>query len=398
MRILHVVEATIAGVRTHVQALATGLDARRFQSVVACPPRREHSFGDEQFVAFLAQAGIPVLPVPMRRSIDPAADIAALRRLVSILRRERFDVVHLHSSKAGFLGRLAARLTGGAAVVYTPNGLSFLGDYGRAQRQIYTTLERIAGRWCDCVIAVSAGERELIIQAGLVPPDRVVCIENGVAPISLPPGYDRAALRNELGQPGAAPLIGTVARLAAQKNPFLFLDAAARVVRELPEARFVWCGGGELAAQAQQYAAALGIAGVCSFVGHRDDAQQIMAALDVFWLTSNFEGLPIALLEALALRLPVVATDVLGTRDLLGGVAGLLVPHRDPEALARATLGLARSPERRAQLARAGYARFLERGTAERMLRSTESLYERLVAGRTRRAAAPALAGKNTLG
>lgn len=382
MRVLHVVEATIGGVRTHVQAIVSGLDRRRFQSVVACPLRRRHAFGDDQFVAYLAGVDIPVLPVPMERSINPASDLAALVRLVAILRRERFDIIHLHSSKAGFLGRLAATIVGGAAVVYTPNGLAFLGNHSRAQRLLYLALERIAGHWCDCVVAVSAGERDLIIQSRMAPPDRVVCIENGVAPISLPADYDRPALRRALGQPSAAPLIGTVARLAPQKNPHLFLDAAARVLRARPDARFVWCGGGELADAAQRYAIELGIGEACRFLGHRDDAQQILATLDTFWLTSEYEGLPIVALEALALRVPIVATDVIGTRDLLRGTAGLLVPAGDADALAAATLALARLPERHDQLARAGYARFAEHGTAERMIGEIEQLYERLVSRR----------------
>src|SRR4051812_24941190 len=138
MRILHVVEATIAGVRTHVQVVTTGLDQRRFQSTVACPPHRDHAFGDDQFVTYLTSAGIPIVPVAMRRAISPRSDIAALWQLVGLFRREHFDVIHLHSSKAGFLGRLAARIAGvSAMVVYSPHGLSFLGDQQPAQRRLY---------------------------------------------------------------------------------------------------------------------------------------------------------------------------------------------------------------------------------------------------------------------
>jgi glycosyltransferase involved in cell wall biosynthesis len=320
----------------------------------------------------------------MRRSISPRADIAALRRLVGVLRSQRFDVIHLHSSKAGFLGRLAARIAGGsAAVIYSPHGLSFLGRQSPAKRQLYLALERMAGRLCDRIVAVSASERQIIAQAGLISPDRIVQIENGIAPIDLPVGFDRSAVRAALGQAGAAPLIGTVARLSAQKNPRLFLEAAAQVLRDQPAARFVWCGGGELRELAGAYARELGIDQACCFLGHRPDAHQVLTALDYFWLTSDYEGLPLAPLEAMALRVPIIATDVVGTRDLLASGAGLLVPRGDASALALATIRLARAPERGAALAAAGYAYYRANGTAERMLGALEQLYCQLVAERS---------------
>jgi glycosyltransferase involved in cell wall biosynthesis len=383
MRILHVVEATIAGVRTHVQVVTTGLDQRRFQSTVACPPHRDHAFGDDQFVTYLTSAGIPIVPVAMRRAISPRSDIAALWQLVGLFRREHFDVIHLHSSKAGFLGRLAARIAGvSAMVVYSPHGLSFLGDQQPAQRRLYLALERIAGHLGDRIIAVSPGEREHILRAKLAPADQVVCIECGVKPIQLPIDYDRSAQRRALGQPSDAPLIGTVARLSAQKNPRIFLEAAARVLRDQPEARFVWCGGGELLAAARADAQNLGIAQACSFLGHREDAHEVLAALDYFWLTSDYEGWPLSLLEAMAQHVPIIATDVVGTRDLLRSGAGLLIPKGDASALAAATLALMRSPERRAGLARAGHAFYSQYGTADRMIDALERLYEELVAQR----------------
>ena len=379
MRVLHVVEATIAGVRTHVQALVAGLDRRRFAQAVACPPQRENAFGDAQFVAYLAGAGVPVFDVPMRRSISPSADLASLRRLIAIMRRERFDVVHLHSSKAGFLGRLAAALAGRSAVVYSPHGLAFLGDYGEAERAMYLTLERVAGRLCDRIVAVSPGEREVIIQSGIARAEQVACIDLGVHPDPIPAAFDREAQRRALGVPTGARLIGTVARATRQKNPLLFVEAAARVLRRDPGAYFVWCGDGELRAQAEMWAGVRGIEARCRFLGHREDAQAILAALDLFWLTSDYESFGLATAEAMALRLPVVATDVVGTRDVVAaGISGMLVPARDPEALAHATIDLLRDPARMRSLGDAGRARVLERYTLDHMLDATAKLYDSL--------------------
>jgi glycosyltransferase involved in cell wall biosynthesis len=243
-------------------------------------------------------------------------------------------------------------------------------------------LERLAGRMCDRIIAVSAGEHQIIAQSGLISPERIVQIENGIPPIALPHGYDRAAMRVALGHPSDAPLIGTVARMSSQKNPRLFLEAAAQVLRNEPSARFVWCGGGELIEAASAYARDMEITAACCFLGHRSDAHQVLAALDCFWLTSDYEGLPLAPLEAMALRVPVIATDVVGTRDLLASGAGLLVPRGDAAALASATMRLMRAPERSAALGAAGYAYYRANGTAERMIGALEQLYCDLAAER----------------
>lgn len=384
MRVIHIVEATIAGVRTHVQALATGLKQRGFESVVACPPRRQQAYGDEQFVARLAEAGIPVLPVAMQRSISVPADAAALRRLIAILRRERFDVVHLHSSKAGFLGRLAARAAGtNAAVLYTPNGLSFLGRQRPAKRQLYLALERLAGPLCDRIIAVSASERDTIVASRLAPAERVASIPMGVAAPALPAGFDRAALRAQLGVPAGAQLIGTLARATAQKNPQLFVAAAAEVLRRHPRAFCIWCGDGELRAEAQAAAQARGIAERCRFIGHREDALQVLACFDQFWLTSDYESFGLATVEAMALGVPVIATRVLGSCDIVAdGTSGLLVPPDQPAALARASCELLADPARAQMLARAGQARMRARYTLGQMLDATAALYHEVVAER----------------
>jgi glycosyltransferase involved in cell wall biosynthesis len=387
MRVLHVVEATIAGVRTYVQALVTGLDSRRFQQAVACPLRREHAFGDEQFIDYLAGAGVPVLPIAMQRSIAPLADFASLRRLVGLLRRDRYDIVHLHSSKAGFLGRFAAALAAAGVppaarpvVIYSPHGLAFLGNGGAATRRLYLALERLAGPLCDRIVAVSPGERELVVDRGLAPGERVACIDLGVDPEPLPPGFSRAAQRAALGIPPGTWLAGTLARATPQKNPLLFVDAAAQVLQRRADGHFLWCGDGELRTAAERRARELGIADRCRFAGHREDAQAVLASFDLFWLTSNYESFGLATAEAMALGLPVVATDVVGTRDLVvPGVTGLLAPPGDPAALARATLDLLGDPARARAFGVAGRTRILERYSLERMLNATASLYDSLI-------------------
>jgi len=277
------------------------------------------------------------------------------------------------------LGRLAARIASvSAVVVYSPHGLSFLGDLPIAQRHLHLVLERLAGRLGDRMIAVSPSEREIIIKHGLAREHQVACISCGIPTGALPP-FDRAMQRRSLGLPPNAVVIGTVARVTPQKNPMLFIEAAAKVHQEHADVHFVWCGDGEMRLAAEAYARDNGIGQHCHFLGYREDVQNILAALDLFWLTSDYESFGLATAEAMALELPVVATNVAGTCDVVfADITGILVPPRNPAALAQATLDLLRAPERARSLGRAGRARVLECYTLDRMLDTMIAFYQNL--------------------
>ncbi len=342
IRVLHILEATTAGVRRYTQSLVTHLDRERFSVEVACPPVRQDAYGDVAFVEVLRAASIPVHPVPLRRSIG-VHDLVGLRAVYRVIRAGRYDLVHTHSSKAGFLGRLAARL-GGVPVVHTPNAFHFLGVTGPA-RAFYLGLERLAGRFTDRLIVVSRSEQEIVRRYGLVPPRRVALIENAVdvEAIRRAAAPDRAALRERMGL-GAGPVIGSVGRLMPQKDPLTFLEVARRVHARLPEARFLWCGDGPLRGPVTEAARQMEVPLVLT--GHREDVWTVMSLFDLFLLTSRYEGLPFSLLEAMALGIPVVATDVVGNRDaLLDGELGMLVPVGDVEAIAAGVLACLEHPD-----------------------------------------------------
>lgn len=378
LQVLHVVEAVIAGTRRNVYSLATGLDQGRFQVRVACPLRRQGDYGEAGFVEDLRRAGCAVTPLPLRRSISPAHDAAALQALVALLHHHRPDIVHTHSSKAGFVGRLAARIARVPAV-HTPHGLHFLGQQSPLKRHFYLQLERVAARWCRRIIATSPGEQHELVRWHIAPTAQIVQIVNGVSPAPALTPAERAALRRAHAIPAAAPLVATLARVTEQKNPQLFLHAAALVARQLPEARFMWIGTGELFDQARALAQDLGIAGRCHFLGHVEAGASLLGMCDVFWLTSRFEGMPYALLEALACGLPTVATAVVGNRDVLDdGRCGLLVPRDDPAALAHATLRLLENRDEATALGRRGHERVLAHYTQRRMVERTGLLYEEI--------------------
>ena len=373
MRLLHLVESTTAGVRRYVTQLIERPPVG-WSVEVACPEVREGHFGDVGFVQEMKRLGVRTHFLPLRRAIS-LQDMAAARALAALLRGDAFDLMHTHSSKAGFIGRIVGRALG-VPVIHTSNGLHFLEQMG-LKRWFFLNLERAAGRLGAYTIAVSEGEREVMIRHRLISRERLRLIHNGVDAgwvrrgAGLPLTED---LHRAVGLAQQGPLIGAVGRMAPQKDPLTFVRASRRVLTSLPDARFIWCGDGELRPSVERLATDWDIP--LQVTGHLENVWPLMARLDVFVLSSLYEGLPFALLEAMALSVPVVATDVVGTRDVLRDEgAGLLAAPRDEAGLAEAICRTLAQPEqtrRRVEEA----ARLVEtRYSLERMLASHCDLY-----------------------
>ncbi len=380
--VLHVLEATIGGTKRHLLDLATGLRQHGWALEVACPRVRDEAIGDCSFWDDLHAAGIPAHEVPMRRRTLCRENVQAVARLAWLIRRRRYAIVHAHSSVAGAVARPAAILAGVGwsrrpKVVYTPHGFAFLTPGQPQRRRVLLAIERVLGRWTDRVIAVSPAEASEMAAYGVVPPSRVVTIPNGIAPEET--AVDRAAVRAREGW-GHQPVVGTLARMTPQKDPFTWLQAAARVAAARPEVQFVWIWGGELEPEVRACAGRLGLAPRLRFLGYREDARRLLAGFDVFLLSSAFEGLPYSAIEALAAGTPVVATDVAGTRDVVRhGETGLLAPPGDPEALARHVLALLDDPALARRLAQAGQRDVLARFSVQAMVEQTAALYRTLL-------------------
>jgi glycosyltransferase involved in cell wall biosynthesis len=299
--------------------------------------------------------------------IRPHRDLPALLEVGALLKRLRPHLVHAHSSKAGFLGRLAARALG-VKSVYTGHGWAFTEGVPEGRRRLALAMERFAGRLGDRVIAVSHYDRDLALRHRVVPAERLKVIWNGVPDTPL-----RA-------RPEAhPPRLVMVARFAPQKDHALLLRALAGL-RELP-----WTldlvGEGPLLPQAQALAQALGLAERVRFLGARRDVAEVLAEAQVFALATHWEGLPLSVLEAQASGLPVVATHVGGIPEVVvPGKTGYLVPPRDPDALADAMKKLmALPPEERVKMGLEGREQVVARYSLEAILDLWEEIYESLL-------------------
>jgi glycosyltransferase involved in cell wall biosynthesis len=290
---------------------------------------------------WLASQGIPVHHLGRGR-FDPRI----LSDLVALVHARRARVLHVHGYAAADFGRVAARLTGAKLVLHEHFADPALPGY-------QAVADRLLRCCTDAAIAVSGSTREFLVRERFVPRERVRLIWNG-APLDefAPVSRERAlAARKALGLPDNAVVFGTIGRLSAQKGHVFLLDAAREVLRAHAAARLLVVGDGDLLAPLREQAHALGIADRTVFAGHRTDVPDLLGALDVFCISSLYEGTPLALFEAMAAGKAIVSTAVDGCREVLSeGETGLLVPPEDAKALAAALGRVVADPKLRVAL------------------------------------------------
>ena len=368
--VLHVLEALRGGTSRHLADVVRHTPG--FAHHVAVPPadRARGPAGgalyDRAARARMEADGATVHYVDMRRQPWHRANLRALPVLRALASDIGAGLIHGHSSVGGALARVAGRRAG-IPVVYTANGV--------ATGTAYEQVERALGRLTDVWIAVSASEAERAARAGLAPAGRIVVIPNGIelAPAG-PPGAD---LRAQIGVARSTPLVGTVARLVPQKSPVTFVRTAAAVAAADGEAHFVLIGMGPLQASVDAEVARHRLASRWHQIEHLDNAAAVLGQLDVFVLASTFEGAPYTPLEAMRAGVPVVLTDVVGSRDAVeDGVSGLVRPAGDSDGLAAAILELLGDPALRARLASAATARLAVRFNVEDMGGALARAYE----------------------
>lgn len=325
----------VGGPARQVIELAKGLRSRGFETTIAAgKPRRWE--GDLRPAA--VAEGLDVADVPgLGPAIDPLADARAFSALTRMIRRVKPDIVHTHTAKAGFLGRLAARAAGVRAVVHTFHGTVFDQYFGRARSRAVAAAERALAKRTDRIVAVSHATADEVEAIGI----DAVKIRVIEPVIDLTPYL---AVRGRSGRlrarvPEDGVLVGWVGRFVKIKDPLAFVEAAALVAAEKPAVRFVLLGAGPLEAELRARAEALALGDRLSLAGFETDMAAVYADLDILASTSRREGMQVAVLEAMAAGVLPVATAVGGAAELIAeGRSGFLVPPGDPKAMAKQIL------------------------------------------------------------
>ena len=338
-----------------------------------------------QEAAAIPDLGFEIIP-PLTREINPMCDLQALlvlwRKLkVEIKKSAPLPVIlHTHSSKAGILGRLAARMAGVRRVVHTYHGFGFNPTQPGPLRALFIGLERLAGGLSRALIAVSRANLEEAVALGFCSREKIRLIRSGIAVADFTPRkFDRLKKRRELGLSPEAPVVIMVACLKPQKSPLDFARLAKQVAAAVPEAEFVLAGDGELRPDLETLVRELGLSKRFHLLGWRRDIPELLWASDLMVLTSRWEGLPRVFPEALAAGLPVVGTRVDGASEaVIEGETGYLFEPGDVAGMAERVIALLRDPGERRRLSAAGPGRVGE-FDIRHLVPAQEALYEELL-------------------
>ena len=317
----------------------------------------------------LEESGVRFVRLERRSTVG----LRAWWPLLRMLRERPVDILHSHKFGSNVWGALVATVSRTPVFVAHEQTWSFEG------RPVRRFLDReLIARRADAFVAVSSEDRRRMIELEGIDAEKVLFIPNAVPSDAPRAGHD---VRAELGIPPDAPLIGAVAVLRPQKALDVLLEATARVRERFPELRVLLAGDGDERGQLEALAASLNLGETVIFLGRRTDVPDVLAALDISVSSSDFEGTPLALMESMGAAVPIVATGVGGTPDLIeDGVHGLLVPPRDPAALAGAIEELLADPERRGEMGRRGRERRRTEFEIEVAAQRFGELYERLYA------------------
>ena len=319
------------------------------------------------------------------REINPVKDITALldiRRLLRSIKRPSQSpiIVHTHSSKAGIIGRWAAYLAGIPVIIHTYHGYGFNDYQSFLKRRLFVLLERLTARITTRFIAVSKNNIEKGINAGIFRSDDVELIRSGIDISEFSDvKVDKAKKKMELGIELDKPLIGMIACFKPQKAPLDFVKAAHLVCQKMSDVRFVVAGDGELRPPMEELINNLGLKDKIKLLGFRMDIPEIMKCLDVFVLTSLWEGLPKVIVQAIAAGIPIVATEVDGSSEVIkNGVNSFLVKPGDVEGIAEKVMNILQKPKD-FKFEISDLKSILDEFDINLMVKKQEKLYEALV-------------------
>ena len=370
----------IGGPAIHVILLSADLDPERYETLLVKGMESETE-GDMMDLA--RERGVkPFLIGALGRELNPIRDLKTLWHVYRLICRERPDIVHTHTAKAGTVGRIAAKLAGVPIVVHTFHGHVLSGYFGPMKTWIFTAIERLLAGWSNVIIAVSETCRRDLLELGIGDEKKMRTIPLGLELDRFPeksPQY-KGALRQRFSIPEDVPVISHVARMVPIKRHDVLLRAIPKVWEKKPEARFLLIGDGETRPALENLARELNLDGRLIWTGFINEQEMIYADTDLLVLTSDNEGLPVAVIEALASACPVVSTRVGGVPELINeGVTGYITPPGDSDQLADTLIKALDNMDQLREMGRKGQRDVLERYNSRRLVRDIDSLYQELL-------------------
>jgi glycosyltransferase involved in cell wall biosynthesis len=399
MKIVRIIaRLNVGGPAIHVVLATHELERRGHDCVLVVGPV-PNTEGRMEYYA--EEWGVPFVRVPeLVRPLSPWKDLVALWKIYRILRREKPDVVHTHTAKAGTVGRTAALLAGVPVIVHTFHGNIFDGYFSPAKTRLFLAIERFLASFTDRIIAVSNSQREeLITKYKIARPGKFQTVRLGIDLQALRSGI-RADSHFHPADENHPLVIGWVGRFVEVKDPLFFVEVARAVKSSGARAKFMMVGDGPLRPDVEQRIAHLGLQQDVTLAGWQRNMADVYARIDLMTLTSHNEGTPVAMIESMAAGRPFVAINVGGMPDLMAGkpqerrgfdvfANGIMVYPRDVATFANAVNMLLQDAPLRAQMGDTGKEFALERFSKERLVDDLESLYQKLAHPERRREPAP---------
>ncbi|MBN1351818.1 glycosyltransferase family 4 protein [candidate division KSB1 bacterium] len=339
---------------------------------------------DEHFVRGQTDIRIIVLD-ELRRNILPLKDLIAFYKIYTYIKKNQFHIVHTHTAKAGFLGRLAARCAGTPIIIHTIHGITFHDFLNPLVRWIYIVLEKVAGKFTNKLIMVGEDVKQKYVARNIAKPDSYVTIRSGfhlrefIQSGSLSTS-ELLDIRKELDLKYTDLVIGTVSRLEPRKGHIYLFEAAIELIRAFPQIQILIAGEGSHREFLESEARRLHLAENIRFLGYRNDIAELMALFDIFVLTSLWEGLPRVLVQAAALGKPIVTFDVEGANEIVvQGVNGFVVPPKNVALLKERIAWFIQHQDQARQMGLAGKALVTDAWEAETMVRQIKELYDEMI-------------------
>jgi glycosyltransferase involved in cell wall biosynthesis len=381
IRVLNVIARLNLGGAAHQAILPSGrrLDPERYETLLVhgtLPP------GDASMEDLAEQEGARMKFVPeLVRPVQPAQDLRALRKLGAIVRDFRPHIIHTHTAKAGFIGRTAAlAVRPRPAIVHSYHGHVLEGYFGPVVSGVYRSLEQFLGRFTDCLTGGSQATVDDLVRLKVAARDkfRVIPVGLELEPFAQLDEKDGVQARRELGLEKGTTLLTYVGRIVPIKRLDVLLRGMALASRSDPLLHLAIVGDGEERAELQRLATELGLSKSVSFLGHRPDLPQLLAATDIAVLSSANEGTPVSLIEAAAAGKPAVASAVGGVPEVVSAKTGVLYAPGDETALAQSVARLAADPDLRLELGAAAREIALRRYSVGRLIADMRELYGEL--------------------
>lgn len=366
-KLLIVAETMEGGVRRHVIDLVNGLDKDIFSIHLIYGNRVDSAFLRE--IEFLKNFAELTKLDSLDREINPKKDLKSFLSLRGIMKKNEPDIVHCHSSKAGVLGRLAAKSLNIKKVFYTPHAYSFQSEeFSSLKKYLFIAIEKILSkRMTTATFNVSQGEKDEALLYKIDCHDKFKVIYNGIPDIYLP---DKSLLRKELGLPERCFVIGNNSRLSEQKNPLSFMAIAEKVIKMNSNIHFVYVGDGPLYDKCAEFINMNKLNSNIHLLGYREDSEFIVKAYDLFMITSRYEGLPYSLIESLRASVPILGFSVTGVKEIVSKENGLLIA--DEQEASDAILGFYNYMSFSKKII---YSQFQNTFSLEKMIKEIYSLY-----------------------